>query len=96
MTRYLILAATLAATAMPSLASAQTVVSDPILEATAKQQLAVAQQQTVIARQQLAVLDAIQALLQAQTTKTTADAALAYAVRQLDGQDASRASDNQK
>lgn len=95
MTRPLMTAAIFLVTAIPCVASAQTVVSDPILEATARQQLAVAQQQATIARQQLAVLNAIQALLQSQTSKPAADEALAYAARQLAAQDAARASENQ-
>ncbi len=63
---------------LPALASAQTVVTDPQLQATAQQILATQQQALAVAKQQLVVLDTIEALLQAQATRTTAAQALAY------------------
>lgn len=75
---------------LPSLASAQTIVSDPILEADAAQQLAMSREALAVAKQQLATLNVIQALLQAQATRPTADAALGYAARQSAQQAADR------
>lgn len=76
---------------LPSLASAQTVVSDPALQAAAAQQLAVSKEVLAVAKQQLTTLNIIEALLQAQATRPTADAALAYAARQTEQQAADRA-----
>ncbi len=88
MNRFLALAAV---ALIPGLASAQTVVTDPNLEATAAQQLAAAKDALVVAKQQLATLNTIQALLQAQLSRPTFSAALAYAARQGEAQATERA-----
>ena len=75
MIRKTIFAAGIALALAPQLASAQTVVSDPVLLAVAKQQLTVQQQQLV-------VLNQIEALEQSKATGPVAAAALAYAQQQ--------------
>ena len=66
--RFPVLSMAAAAVLVPALASAQTVVTDPQLQATTQQILTVEQQQLAVAKQQLVVLDTIEALLQAQAT----------------------------
>ena len=88
--RFPVLSMAAAAVLVPALASAQTVVTDPQLQATTQQILTVEQQQLAVAKQQLVVLDTIEALLQAQATRTTATEALAYGNSIAQAQEAER------
>lgn len=76
---------------LPHLASAQTVVTDPQMEATARSQLSVASQQLNVLQQQLVVLNNIQAMEQLRVTVPIAKAALAYSGQQTEAQTQARA-----
>ena len=79
-----------AAALMPAFASAQTVVTDPQLQATTQQILIVEQEHLAVAKQQLTVLDTIEALLQAQATRPIAAQALTYGNNIAQAQQAER------